>query len=97
MILEIAQFDISNGKELDFEKGVQTALPLFQAAKGFRSLSLTRSIEFPSRYRVLIEWETLEDHTIAFRSSDAFPKWRELVSHTFAAPPSVEHVETITF
>ena len=48
----------------EFETGVRTALPLFTRARGFKSLALHRSIEKPQRYRLLIQWETLESHIV---------------------------------
>jgi heme-degrading monooxygenase HmoA len=91
MILEIAQIDVKPGMEEEFEGQVAKAVPLFEGAKGCRSMELQRSIEKPSRYRLFIRWETLEDHTVAFRGSPDFQEWRNLVSHCFERPPEVEH------
>jgi heme-degrading monooxygenase HmoA len=91
MILEIAQIDVKPGMEADFEAGVAKAAPLFQRAKGCHGMELQRSIEKPSRYRLFVRWETLEDHTVAFRGSADFQEWRRLVSHCFEHPPEVEH------
>jgi heme-degrading monooxygenase HmoA len=92
MITEIAQIDVKPGMEAEFENGVTKAAPIFQRAKGCRGLGLVRSIEKPSRYRLLVKWETVENHTVDFRGSPDFAEWRELVGHCFAAPPEVEHV-----
>ena len=92
MILELAQIDIKPGMETDFEAGVKAAAPLFKRAKGCRGLSVQRSHEFPSRYRLFVLWDTIEDHTKGFRESADFQEWRKLVGHTFASPPNVEHV-----
>ena len=91
MVTEIAQIDVKPGLEAEFEAGVAQAAPLFQRAKGCRALELQRSVEKPSRYRLFVRWETLEDHTVAFRGSDDFQEWRRLVSHCFERPPEVEH------
>jgi heme-degrading monooxygenase HmoA len=91
MILEIAQIVVRTGMEAEFEAGVATAVPLFQRAKGCISMELVRSVEFPSRYRLLVRWETLENHTVDFRNSDDFQAWRRLVSHCFDGAPEVEH------
>jgi heme-degrading monooxygenase HmoA len=93
MILEIARFAIKPGLESEFEAGVAKAQPLFARSKGCKSMILRRSIETPSRYWLFIEWETLENHTVDFRSSQEFPAWRQLVSHCFDSPPEVEHAE----
>jgi heme-degrading monooxygenase HmoA len=93
MILEIAQIDVKPGMEAEFEAGVAKATPLFQHAKGCGGLELQRSIEKPSRYRLFVRWETLEDHTVAFRGSEDFQEWRRLVGHCFERPPEVEHTK----
>lgn len=95
MYLEIAQIDIKDGTNADFEAGVAKAKPLFLRAKGCHGVSLQRSVEFPHRYRLFVEWATLENHTVDFRGSEDFAKWRELVSPYFATPPVVEHTQFV--
>jgi len=91
MILEIAQIDVKPGLEAEFEAGVTKAAPLFKRAKGCRGMNLQRSIEKPGRYRLIVKWETLENHTVDFRGSEDFQAWRKLVGHCFVAQPEVEH------
>ena len=95
MITEIAQIEVKPGSEKDFEAAVQKAQPLFQRAKGWKTFELHKSIEKPSRYRLVIEWETLENHTVDFRESADFQEWRALVGPHFASPPDVEHTQTV--
>jgi len=95
MILEIAQIDVTPGKESDFEAGVLKAVPLFKRAKGCKGMALQRSHEKPSRYRLFVQWETLENHTVDFRGSPDFQEWRKLVGPYFASPPDVEHVRQV--
>jgi quinol monooxygenase YgiN len=92
MITEIAQIDIKPGLEAEFEAGVQKAAPIFRRAKGCHGMELVRSIEKPGRYRLLVRWASVENHTADFRNSPDFQEWRKLVGHCFAAPPDVEHV-----
>jgi heme-degrading monooxygenase HmoA len=92
MILEIAQIDVKPGLEAEFEAGVAKAAPLFKRAKGCKGLILQRSVEKPARYRLFIQWDTVENHTVDFRGSADFQEWRKLVGHCFASPPEVEHV-----
>jgi len=91
MILEIAQIAVKPGLEKEFEAGVAKAAPIFQRAKGCKGMELQRSIEKPSRYRLFVKWETLENHTVDFRGSADFQEWRKLVAHCFEAAPEVEH------
>ena len=95
MIFEIATIEVKEGSVREFEAGVAKALPVFRRAKGCRSVKLERSIETPSRYLLVVGWETLEDHLVGFRNSVDFQEWRSLVGHTFAGPPIVEHTATI--
>jgi len=48
------------------------------------------------RYVLMIFWETLEDHTVAFREGPLFPQWRAIVGPLFAGPPTVEHFTLLT-
>ena len=97
MMLEIAQIDVNKGMEEQFEAKVAEAMPLFQRARGCRSMELHRSSELPNRYRLFVEWETLENHTVDFRQSDDFKEWRRLVGHCFESPPVVEHTTQTWF
>jgi heme-degrading monooxygenase HmoA len=95
MITEIAQIEVKPGSEKDFEAAVAKARPLFLRAKGGKGFELHKSIERPTRYRLVAKWETLENHTVDFRDSEDFTAWRALVSPYFTAPPEVEHTETV--
>jgi heme-degrading monooxygenase HmoA len=95
MVTEIAQIDIKPGSEKDFEAAVAKARAAFGRAKGFHGFELHRSIEKPQRYRLMVKWETLENHTVDFRGSENFAEWRGLVGQYFASPPEVEHTETV--
>src|SRR6478736_1131025 len=69
MILEIAQIDVKPGMEAEFEAAVSKAAPIFKRAKGCKFMTLQRSHETPQRYRLFVQWETLENHTKDFRES----------------------------
>jgi quinol monooxygenase YgiN len=95
MILEIVQIDVKPGMEPAFEEGVRQAVPIFRRAKGCAGLALQRSVEKPGGYRLFVQWQTLENHTVDFRGSADFGEWRKLVGHCFARPPEVEHVRQV--
>ena len=61
MITEIAQIDVKPGTEKDFEAAVAKARPLFLRARGGKGFELHKSIEKPSRYRLMAKWDTLEN------------------------------------
>ncbi|WP_048441368.1 antibiotic biosynthesis monooxygenase [Caenimonas sp. SL110] len=94
MILEIADIRIKPGSEAAFEEAVRRGLDTVLAkAPGFRSYTVQRCVESPGRYVLLIEWETLEAHTVGFRESAAHAQWRAIVGPFFEKPPFVEHFE----
>lgn len=92
MILELADIRIHSGQESQFEEAARLGLDtVLSKAKGFRSYEVRRSIESPARYVLMIQWDTLEDHTVGFRTSPAYGQWRAIVGAYFAQPPIVEH------
>ena len=97
MILELADIRIQPGQQAAFEKAIALGLSsVIAKAKGFRGAKVNHGIENPERYVLQIFWTTLENHTIDFRQSAAFPAWRAIVGPFFATPPVVEHFELIT-
>lgn len=92
VVQEIAEIAVLAGHERDFEAAVQTAVPLFQAAPGARTLRLDRSVENPSAYRLVVGWDTVDDHLVGFRESEAFPEWRRLIQPHVDQITRVEHV-----
>ncbi len=92
MILEVADIRIAPGQQAAFDEAIQRGLTtVIRQAKGFKGWKVHKGIESPERYLLMIEWETLEDHTVAFRGGPLFPQWRAIVGPFFAAPPVVEH------
>lgn len=95
MILETAELSVAPGHEAAFEAAVREAVPPFLDSQGCRGMRLHRVVETPGLYRLLVDWETLEHHTVAFRGSQAFARWRAPGSPHFAAAPSVTHSEEV--
>lgn len=91
MILEVADLRIVPGQQAAFEAAVQRGIEVIAQAHGFRSARVHKGIESAERYLLMIEWDTLEDHTVGFRQGALFPQWRALVGPYFAQPPQVEH------
>lgn len=92
MITEIAVVEIVAGKESEFEAALATAVKtILPQAHGYIGFQLTRGIERTSVYTFMINWQTLEDHTVGFRTSELFVQWRGLIGSFFLSPPQVEH------
>jgi len=95
MITEHALLPVISGQEEQFEAAFDRARAIIASMPGFISLSLSRSVESPSTYLLLVQWESLEDHTLGFRVSPQYQQWRELL-HKFYEPfPLVEHYELV--
>ena len=97
MILELADIRIHPGQNAAFNEAIERGLrEVISLSKGFQGFKVNQGIENPERYVLQIFWETLENHTVDFRQSDAFTQWRSIVGPFFAAPPVVEHFDLIT-
>lgn len=90
MVLEVAVIDVTPGSEEAFAAAYAQARRLVADTPGCRSLRMTRGVETPTRFVLLVEWDSVEDHQV-FRDSDRFPQWRALLGPHFAGPPQVEH------
>ena len=91
MILEHALLPVKPGQEADFERAFATATDIISAAPGFRNLTLSRCLERPGGYLLLVEWDRLEDHTEGFRGSSGYREWSALLHHFYDPFPVVEH------
>ncbi len=92
MILEVADIRIPTGRNAEFEAAIERGLATVIAkAKGYRSHKVQKGIDSPERYLLMIEWDTLESHTVDFRQGPLFAEWRAIVGPFFAQPPVVEH------
>jgi heme-degrading monooxygenase HmoA len=97
MILEVAEFRIKPGTQAAFEAAIKQGVETVIAkAKGYRGHKIHKGIDSPERYLLMIWWDTVENHTVDFRQSPAFPEWRAFVSPHFAAPPVAEHFTLLT-
>ena len=61
----------------------QPALPLVASIPGFRGVHVSRSLESPDTYLLLIGWDSVEAHTVGFRGSPQYARWRELLHHFY--------------
>lgn len=91
MVLEVALFDIVTGQEDAFAAAYREARPLLAGTPGCRSVRMTRGIETPNRFVLLVEWDSVEAHEVNFRQGPNFGEWRRLIGPFFAGPPTVEH------
>jgi len=91
MVLEVALIDVVAGQENDFTTAYAKARPVLTGTPGCRSVRMTRGVESPSRFVLLVEWDSVEAHLDNFRATERFTTWRSLIGPYFAAAPVVEH------
>ncbi|MDQ0060033.1 antibiotic biosynthesis monooxygenase family protein [Paenibacillus harenae] len=95
MILEVAILNVKQGMTSDFEGNFKTASEIISSMQGYIRHELRKCMEDKQKYILLVEWETLEDHTVGFRQSDEYQKWKALLHHFYDPFPVVEHYEKI--
>ena len=93
MILEVAILNVRTGQDAEFERAFARAAPIIASMKGYITHELQRCLETPHRYILLVRWQTLEDHTVGFRSSAEYQEWRRLLHHFYDPMPVVEHYQ----
>ena len=96
MILEVAVLNIKPGLNAQFEAAFARAQAIIAARPGYLSHELQKCLEVENRYLLLVQWETLADHTEGFRGSSEYETWRQLLHHFYDPFPVVEHYELVT-
>lgn len=91
MVLEIALIDVRTGEEQAFEVAYRKAHETLATTPGCQSVRMTRGIESPSRFVLLVQWDSVAAHQDNFRATQRFTTWRGLIGPYFAQPPVVEH------
>ena len=96
MILELADIRIHPGQNAAFDEAIARGLrDVISKAKGCQGYKVHKGVESPERYVLQIHWDSIEDHNIGFRQSEAFTQWRAIVGPFFAVPPVVEHFDLV--
>ena len=90
-IVEHALLPVRPGQEAAFEHALEQAVPIISSMPGFRSLQVSRGVETPGTYLLVVEWDTLEDHTEGFRGSPEYELWRAALHHFYEPFPTIEH------
>jgi heme-degrading monooxygenase HmoA len=95
VILEHALLPVKPGQEAGFESTFAEAKMIIAGTPGFLRLTLSRCLERPNTYLLLVEWDRLVDHTEGFRGSPQYQEWRRLL-HPFYEPfPVAKHYEQV--
>ena len=62
MVLEVALIDVNAGSEADFRSAYAEARQHVAASSGVGTIRMTQGVETPTRFVLLIEWESVEAH-----------------------------------
>jgi quinol monooxygenase YgiN len=89
MVLEVALIDVTD--PAGFRAAYLEAREVLVSTTGCRPVRMTAGVETPTRFVLLIEWDSVEAHEQNFRQTDRFRRWRGAIGPFFAAPPRVEH------
>lgn len=95
MILEQAVLDVISGKQQEFESAFKQAQLIISSMDGYIHHQLQKCLEKDNRYLLLVQWQTLEDHTLGFRGSPEYQQWKALLHHFYDPFPEVEHFQLV--
>jgi heme-degrading monooxygenase HmoA len=95
MILEAVFLFIKPELASQFEADFANASKFISSIDGYLGHRLEKCIEVENKYLLLVDWNTLEDHTEGFRNSKAYLEWKNMLHHYYEPFPFVEHFETI--
>ena len=87
--------DVKPGCEKEFETAFGEAQKIISSMDGYISHQLQKCIEKGNRYILLVNWQTLEDHTVGFRESERYQEWRKMLHHFYDPFPEVEHYVSV--
>jgi len=94
-VVEHALLPVKPGREAEFEAAFAQAKSIIAGMPGFRGLTLSRGVEHPETYLLLVRWDTVDDHEIGFRGSPEYQQWRALLHEFYEPFPVVEHFDEV--
>jgi len=95
MVLEVADIEVRPGGEDQFLAAYESVREVLATTPGCHAVRMTRGVESPSRFVLLVEWESVAAHEENFRGTERFVAWRGAIGPFFARPPRVEHVTDV--
>jgi heme-degrading monooxygenase HmoA len=94
VIYEHVVLEVKPGQEAEYEAALAQALPIIQAADGFRSLNMLRHLE-EGPYVLIVGWDSVAAHREGFRNSAPYLEWRALLHHFYVEVPDVQYYRSI--
>ncbi|MFP3723534.1 antibiotic biosynthesis monooxygenase [Niallia circulans] len=95
MILEAVLLQVKEGMEAKYEEAFREASKIISSMNGYISHELQQCMEVKGKYLLLVQWETLEDHTEGFRQSNEYQEWKKQLHHFYDPFPTVEHFKKV--
>ncbi|MGE3906914.1 MAG: antibiotic biosynthesis monooxygenase [Reyranellaceae bacterium] len=95
MILEIATLDVRPGQREAFQAAFREASGIIAGMPGYIGHQLQECLENRHRFVLLVWWRSLEDHTVGFRGSAEYQRWKALLHHFYDPFPTVEHYQVV--
>ncbi|HJX78375.1 antibiotic biosynthesis monooxygenase family protein [Glutamicibacter sp.] len=95
MIVEHAILPVQSGAQEQFELAFAQVRGLIEKQPGFIALQLSRSIQSPNHYLLLVRWESVAAHTEGFRRSPEYQRWKQALHHFYDPFPMVEHFDPV--
>lgn len=93
MIYEIALLPVRHEHVETFRHAFASVAPLLARAKGYRGHLLAQGIESPQVFNLIVRWQSLEDHSPGFESSDDHRIFMMELEPYFSEEPTVYHVD----
>ena len=87
--------EVYNAFNRELHAALHEALPLIAGSPGCLGVSVSKCLERPDTYLLLVQWESVEAHVVVFRGSPAFESWRGLLHHFYDPAPTVEHFQPV--
>ncbi|WLH38012.1 antibiotic biosynthesis monooxygenase [Pseudomonas sp. FP2196] len=97
MIYEIAVLPVHQEHIETFKRAFAAVAPLLCRAKGYIGHTLAQGIETPHQFNLIVQWQTLEDHTPGFEASEDHRIFMLGLEEYFSQEPTVYHIEGPAF
>jgi len=97
MIYEIALLPVHKEHIETFRRAFAEVAPLLCRAKGYGGHMLAQGIETPEQFNLIVQWQSLEDHTPGFEASEDHRLFMMGLEDYFSGEPTVYHIEGAGF
>jgi heme-degrading monooxygenase HmoA len=93
MIYEIALLPIQSQHVASFRDAFAEVAPLLSRAKGYRGHLLAQGVKTPQQFNLIVRWQSIEDHTPDFETSDDHRRFMMGLQAYFSGEPTVYHID----